>query len=199
MTGFSAGGFDPADLDRHAARAVEQITALAKRATRFASRIALFSVIASGGGFLLGLAAFDSSTGWIVIGGVFAAISIGAALLARWRVGSVKRHVPQLVGEIRTLLGQGRQAGTQVIETFAVQSPDGTLHYEADIGSAGAIGLGRTMLGYRGLIGGGTETFARLTSTITALTTFPVLALIAVLTALVFLGLSFIFVIVILL
>lgn len=187
-----------ADIDQYATRAVAQVTALARRASRFASLIALFAVVSCVGGFLLGLAAFDDGRNvWIAIGGFFAVVGAGAALLGRWRVGSVKRHVPELADEVRTLLTQGRQA-TQLIDTFQVTDADGTQHYQARIDGAGAVEVSRTLWGLKGIVGTGTQTFARLTATITALTTYPLLALMAVLISLVFLGLSAIFALVLL-
>lgn len=186
-----------ADLDQYSGRAVAQVTALARRASRFASWIAAFAVVSCVGGFLLGLAAFDDDRVWTVIGGFFAVLGAGAALLGRWRVGSVKRHVPLLADEVRALLSQGGQA-TQLIDTFQVTDADGTQHYQARIDGAGAVEVSRTLWGLKGVVGTGTETFARLTATITALTSYPLLALMAVLISFVFLGLSAIFALVLL-
>ena len=199
MTGFDVGGFDAGDLEEHARRAVAQIAGLARRAARFATTILVFTVASCVIGFVLGWQAFDGSTGWAVLGGFFAVVAIGAALIGRWRVGSVKRHVPALVDEMKGLLFYFHQATTEVIDTFVVEHPDGTHHYEARVDGTGAFDLGRTMLGYRGMVGDGTQAFGRLTATITALTSYPILALTAVLISLVFVGLSVIFAFVILL
>ena len=49
--------FSAADLDAYASRAVDKITTLARRASRFGTFVLLFAVLACGIGFLLGLAA----------------------------------------------------------------------------------------------------------------------------------------------
>ncbi len=70
--------FSMAELDAYSSRAVAQVTALARRASRFASLIAAFVVVSCVGGFLLGLAALDRTrNAWIVIGGFFAVVGAG--------------------------------------------------------------------------------------------------------------------------
>jgi hypothetical protein len=190
--------FSAADLDAYASRAVDKITTLARRASRFGTIVLLFAVLACGVGFLLGLQAFGSdSTGWWIIGGFGVVVGVGSALLGRWRLGSVKRHVPELVGEVRTMLTDGRQAGARLIDTFVVTDPQGAERFEARIDSSNGIELTRTLWGYKGLVGSGTQAFARLTSAVSALTSYPLLALLSVLTALGFCGLSVIFLLVI--
>lgn len=185
--------FSMADLDAYATRAVTQVTALARRAARFASAVAVFVVVSCVGSFLLGLSALDDRRdAWMTIGWFFGVVGVGAALLGRWRIGSVKRHVPELAAEVRSLLTQGHQA-TQLIDTFSVRDASGTEHYQARLDSAGAVEVSRTLWGLKGLVGTGTNTFARLTATITALTSYPLLALVSVLISLVFLAWAGIF------
>jgi len=185
MHDFSAG-----DVDRSAQIAVEKIKTLAGRATGFGTKILMFAVLTCGIGFLLGLAAFGrDSVGWWLVGGFGVVVGVGSALLGRWRLGSVKRHVPELVGEVRTLLTDGHQAGNQFVEVFIVD--------DADRGAGTGIELTRTLWSYKGIVNTGTQSFGRLTSAITALTTYPMLAVLAVLTGLGFCGLSLIFLLVI--
>jgi len=182
-----------AELDTYSSRAVAHVTVLARRASRFAALVALFAVVSCVGGFLLGLTALDGGrNAWEVIGGFFAVVGAGAALLGWWRVGSIKRHVPELATEVRSLLAEGKRA-TELIDTFQVTDDDGTQHFQARIDSSGAVDVTRTLWGLKGVVGTGTQTFARLTSTITALTSYPLQALMAVLISLVFLGCSAIF------
>lgn len=184
--------FNAADIDRYASIAVEKITALARRAAKFGTAVLLFAVVTCGVGFLLGLAAFGrDSTGWWIVGGIGVVIGVGAALLGRWRLGSVKRHVPELVGEVRTMLSDGRQAGNQFIEVFVVN--DG----EPGAAPSGGMDLTRTLWGYKGIVNSGTQTFSRLTAAITSLTSYPMLAVLSVLTGLAFCGLSLVFLVVI--
>lgn len=184
--------FSAADADRYATMAVEKITALAGRAAKFGTAVLVFAVLTCGVGFLLGLAAFgNDATGWWIIGGLGVIVGVGAALLGRWRLGSVKRHVPELVGEVRTMLSDGRQAGAEFVEVFVVD--------DSASGSPTSSGmeLTRTLWGYKGMVNSGTQTFGRLTAAITSLTSYPVLAILAVLTGLAFCGLSLIFLLVI--
>jgi hypothetical protein len=182
--------FNMADIDVYADRAVEKITILARKAARFATAILAFVVVACVGSFLLGWAALDDSRNvWLVLGGFFGVWALGAALLGRWRIGSVNRHLPGLATELRGLLSQGRSAGSHVIEAFVVEEADGNSRFAARLDNAGAVGLGRTMWGFKGAVGTGTQAFGRLTATVTALTSYPVLALVAVLISLVFLAL----------
>lgn len=183
-------GFNVSDIDALAARATERITMLARRAAKFSTGVLLFVACAVIGSFLLGYAALDGRRNvWLVLGGFFGVWALGAALIGRWRVGSVQRHVPELTNEFRSLLGQGRQAGAGMLETFVVTDADGNEHFAAQLDHSSAVGVGRTLWGYKGLVGSGTEAFGRLTATITALTSYPMLALVAVLISLVFIAL----------
>ncbi|MFP5489551.1 MAG: hypothetical protein ACLGHQ_14760 [Acidimicrobiia bacterium] len=162
------------EIDEVVRRAVDSITTIAGRAAAFATRILLVTTTVCVGGFLLGIAALTGGieTVWIVLGIVFASIAIGAAFIARWRVGAVRRHVPELVDEVRTLMTDGRDSTRTVIETFAVDPDD------ADRGSA--IVLSRQMYGFRGAVGSGATKATRLAAAVAALTTFPVLVLLAI-------------------
>jgi hypothetical protein len=182
------------DVDGIVRRAVDTITMLAGRAAAFSTRILLATTVVCVGGFLLGVSALSGGieTVWIVLGIVFGSIAIGSALVARWRVGAVRRHAHELVDEVRTLVTEDRDATRTVIETFAVD-PDG----DGQPGAAGgsAIVLSRQMHGFRGVVAGGLEQTPRLSAAITALTTFPILVLIAILISTVFGFLGFIFMI----
>lgn len=184
-----------AEIERLVQRAVGGITTIARKAVRFSTKLLLATVVICVGGFLLGLAALDGGvrTVWIILGIVFAAIAIGGALIARWRVGSVRRHVPELANEVRSLISEGKESTRTVIETFTVDADhDG----DADGLSGGsAIVLTKQMYGFKGMIGSGLESSARLTAAVTALTSFPGLVLAAVGISLVFGFLSLIFLI----
>jgi hypothetical protein len=182
------------ELDELVQRTVDAVTVIAKKATRFATKLLLGAAIVCVGGFLLGVAALSGGIQqvWIVLGIVFGSIAIGGALLARWRVGSVKRHVPELANEVRSLITDGKDSTRSVIETFAVDADgDGTRDVFEDGGSA--IVLSRQMYGLKNLAGSGLESSARLTAAVTAITSFPALVLGAILISMVFgfLGLIF--------
>lgn len=180
------------DIDEVVRRAVDTITMIAGKAASFATRILLVTTVVCVGGFLLGVAALSGGieTVWIVLGTVFGAIAIGGAFVARWRVGAVRRHVPELVEEVRTLVRDGHDSTRTVIETFAVDPDD-----PEGAGRGSAIVLSRQMYGFRGAVVGGVEHATRLTAAVTALTSFPGLVLIAVAITMVFAFMGVVFLI----
>lgn len=179
------------DIDQIVQRAVAGVTAISTTAARFATRILLVALVVCIGGFLLGVAALSGGirTVWIVLGIVFGSIAIGGAMIARWRVGSVRRHVPELADEVRTLVTEGRQAGRTVIETFAVDADGGGDGFDG----GSAIVVTRQMNGFRTMVGSGLESSARLSAAVTALTSFPALVFAAVAITFVFAFLGVIF------
>lgn len=183
------------DLDRLVQRAVDGITTIAGRAAAFSTRLLLGTMVVCVGGFLLGTAALSGGirTVWIVLGVTFGAIAIGGAFVARWRVGSVRRHVPELADEIRTLISEGADGSRTVIETFTIDEDGDGRRDGLDGGSA--VIMSRQMYGFRNMAGSGLESSARLTAALTALTSFPLLVLSAVLVSLVFAFLGAIFLI----
>lgn len=183
------------EIDDLVQRAVNTVTTIAHRATSFATKLFLATALVCIGGFLLGVAALSGGieTVWIVLGIVFGAIAIGGALLARWRVGSVRRHVPELADEVRTLISDGKDTSRTVIDTFVVDT-DGDGDRD-DFTTDSAIVLSRQMYGFRNVVGSGLESSARLTAAVTAMTSFPGLVLVAVAISLVFGFMALIFLI----
>ena len=123
----------------------------------------------------------------------FGAIAIGGAFIARWRVGSVKRHVPELADEVRTLVSEGRETGRTVIDTFTVDADGDGSADGLDGGSA--LVIGRNLHGFRSLTASGLESSARMTAAVTALTSFPALIAATIVITLVFAFLGVIFLI----
>ncbi len=185
------------EIDDIVQRVVHGVTTIAGKAARFSTRLLLITSVICVGGFLLGVAALSGGirTVWIVLGIFFGAIAIGGAFLARWRVGSVKRHVPELADEVRTLVSEGRETGRTVIETFVIDGDGDGDGERGGFASGSALVVGRQMYGFRGTVGSGLESSARLTAAITALTSFPGLILAAIAITLVFAFLGFIFLI----
>lgn len=191
-----------AEIDELVRRTVATVTSIADRATAFATKLFVVAAVVCIGGFLLGVAALSGGieTVWIVLGIVFGSIAVGGALLARWRVGSVRRHVPELADEVRTLIREGRDGTRTVIDSFVV---DADVDADADVGvdpdrgrhrtGGSAIVMSRQMYGFKNVVGSGLEHTARLAAAVTALTSFPVLALVTIAISLVFgfLGLIF--------
>ena len=174
------------DLDRLARRAVDSVLHLVRRATALAGGILMFTVVASVGGFLLGLAALSGGmrTLWILLGGFFAIVSIGAITTAMLRLRSVKRNAGALVGEVRALIsgdGHTQRTITDTISSTESKSDDGI------------VDLSREFISIRGVIGNRVGQFRELTSAVTAVTSFPGLVAISTLIAFVFVGLSLIF------
>lgn len=177
-----------AEIDDLVRRTVDTVKMIADKATAFATRLLLGAAVVCIGGFLLGVAALSGGIEqvWIVLGLVFGAIAIGSALVARWRVGSVRRHVPELANEVRTLISEGRHGTRTVIDTFVVDA-DGEGDGERDGFDRGsAIMMSRQMYGFKSVVGSGLDSSARLTAAVTALTSFPGLVLGAIAISLVF-------------
>lgn len=187
------------DVDRLVQRAVAGITSIAARAARFSTRLLLMTLVLCVGGFALGVAALSGGieTVWIVLGIVFGTIAIASAVLARWRVGSVKRHAPELANEMRALVTSGNPADREVVEVFTVDDPVAAsgMHVSTDGESGSAVVMSRQMYGFREIPTRTLEHSARLSEAIRAVTTFPALVLAAVLVSLVFGFLSFFFLI----
>jgi hypothetical protein len=185
-----------ADIDELVRRAVDTVTMIAGRAAGFATRILLGTTLVCVAGFLLGVAALSGGVEqvWIVLGVVFGSLAIGGAFLARWRVGAVRRHVPELADEIRAMISQGGETSRTVIDTFVVDDDDvdGRGGPAAD---GSAIVLSRRMYGFREIAGSGIDSSTRTFAAVRALTTFPFLLLMAVAISCVFAFCGFLFLI----
>jgi hypothetical protein len=66
--------------------------------------------------FVTGLWVFDSSVGWIVIGGVLCLIPVAAAARAWLMVRGTMRSAPELVEELRSFLDTSRSAAGALID-----------------------------------------------------------------------------------
>jgi len=184
-----------AEIDELVRRSVKTVTVIAQKASAFATRLFLTTAVICVGGFLLGVAALSGGIEqvWIVLGIVFGTIAVGGALLARWRVGSVRRHVPELADEVRTLISEGRDGTRTVIDTFVVGADvDPDREHPGPAGGS-AIVMSRQMYGFKNVVDSGLDHSARLTAAVKAMTSFPGLVLGAIVISLVFgfLGLIF--------
>jgi hypothetical protein len=168
------------DIDGRVTRTISTLTLIADRVTRFSGKLLLGVAVVSIGSFLLGLAALEGGIRnvWIVLGGAFGVIAVGAALIARWRIGGVRRQVPAIAAEVRTLLTEGRRDAVEVIEQFHGPAGGG----ERD----SVIVVSRSMSGLRGVARHGLAGSEHLVKAVTAITTFPGLAAMAVLISIVF-------------
>ncbi len=169
-------------------RTIRVLTTIAERVTRYTTFLLAGVALIAVASFLLGVAALSNGirTVWIVLGIVFAAWAIGAAFVARWRLGRIRKHVPAIANEMRALLTDGKGQAQLIIQEF--QDDD-------DSTAESAIVVSRRLYGLRSVAGHGFEGSARLTDAVTAITTFPGLALVAVGITAVFGFLGFIFLI----
>lgn len=175
------------DVEALVERTIATITMIARKAFKFSRIIAALAAVVCVGSFLLGIAALSAEIQpvWIVLGIVFGAIAIGAGLIACWRVGSIQRHIPELVNEIRALVSNGTQTTKDVIETFNVN--------DRESNAESAIELSREVFHFKSVIGHGLESSARFAAAVTALTSFPWLMLTVIAITAVFGFLSLIF------
>ena len=188
MSASDSNGFGRDDLDALAQRAVVTVMTLVRRGLALAGGVMMMAVIFAGGGFLLGLAALDGGIEkvWIVLGGSFAVLAVGSVGLAIMRLRSVKKSADTLFTEVRELIGGDRQTQRTVIET--VESTDGR---EGD----GVVAISREFFTLKGAVGNRIGHFKSLGLALTAITSFPILIAAATLFTLMFVGLSFIFLI----
>ena len=194
-----------ADIDELVHSIVGSVSTIADRAAGFSTKLLLLVVVVCVGGFLLGVAALSGGiqSVWIVLGIVFGSIAIGCAGIARWRVGAVRRHIPELAGEVRTMISEGAPESRTVIDTFVVEV-DGEPLEGASAGATGVPGeptqgsasvRSRQMGGFSSSIGPGLARWPQMFAAVRALTTFPFLLLAAVAISMVFGFLGFIFLI----
>ena len=188
MSAADSNGFGRDDLDALAQRAVNTVMTLVRRGLALAGGVMMMAVIFAVGGFLLGLAALDGGIEkvWVVLGGSFAVLAVGSVGLAIMRLRSVKRGDDTLFTDVRSLIGGDRQTQRTVIET--VESTDGR---EGE----GVVAISREFFTLKGAVGNRVDQFTSLGPALKAITSFPILIAAASLFTLMFVGLSFIFLI----
>ncbi len=185
MTGDSVyvGDATPQGL---AQRAVDMFLTLVRRGTALAvGTLAVVSLICVGS-FLLGVAALseDNRTAWIVIGGIFVVIGVGAVALAIFRLWLVKRSATELVVEVQQLLVGDRQTERVVIDTIEASEK---------VQDQSAVVMSRQFFTLRDSIDGKGKQFLALAYALRAMTTFPFLMLVATTVTVVFATLAVIF------
>jgi hypothetical protein len=104
-----------ADLDRVAVRVTDGIRNTLSRVSSFALGLAAFSFLIGIATFATGLWVFDSSTGWLVIGGVLCFTPTVAALLAWFYVHATIKIAPRLLGDVRTVMSESGDAKNVLI------------------------------------------------------------------------------------
>ena len=183
MTDFDDRGDS---VDALADRAVESLLTLVRRGTALAGGALAITMVICLGGFALGLAALSDGmrTVWIILGGTFAVVGIGAVVLAIVRLLRVKRSAVMLLTEVRDLIAGDSKSERVVVETL--ESSDG-------VQDQSAVVMSRQFFSMQNSVGGRGDQFLELSSALRAVTSFPLLMLLSTLITIVFGGLSLIF------
>lgn len=181
-------GFGLDDLDRLAERAVGAVMTLVRRGTALAGGVLILAVVVGIGGVFLGIAALDGGIEkvWIVLGSVFAAMSIIFVGTAIVRLRSVRKGTDELVGEVRSLIGGDKRTERTVIET--VESTDASAN-------DGVVAISRQFFSLKTEVGDRVGQFRRVGMALTAITSFPGLVAVSTVISFVFAGLSVLFLI----
>lgn len=174
---------DPREL---AERAVDSFLTLVRRGTRLAVGTLLIVSVICIGGFLLGLAALEGGvrTAWILLGGLGAVVAVGSLLLAVVRLWAIGRLSVALVDDLYSLITSDPGSERVVIET--VESSDGVQDQSAVVMSRQFFAMDSSLAGRAGQ-------FGALSVALKAVTSFPLLILLATAITVGFAGLSVLF------
>lgn len=91
-------------LDVTARRAGEGVQALLRRLASLVGGLVVVAVLISLATFATGMWVFDSSTAWIVLGGIVCLVPVGAALIGWLLVHGAAKYTPRLISDINTFL-----------------------------------------------------------------------------------------------
>ena len=178
-----------ADLDELSRRTATLVTTLARKGMSVATGVAVVVGVIGGLSYLTGLAGLDGSahSAWTVVGAAMLIVAVGAPLLARWRLSRVHRHVTQLVGEVRTLVARDPEAERVVIETVAYDQRD------EGAGDLRPVVYDTRQFNRLRVVSGRASDLRELPGALRAVTTFPLLLLLALLGVVIFGILGFFF------
>jgi hypothetical protein len=169
-----------------AQRAVDMFLTLVRRGTALAVGVLAVVALICLGSYSLGIAALTDQGRvlWILLGGAFVIVGVGAVVLAITRLWLVKRSASMLVDEFQRLV-EG-DAGTErvVIETIEASE---------DVQDQSAVVMSRQFFTLRDSLGGQATQFVALAYALRAMTTFPFLMLLATVVTLGFAGFGLIF------
>jgi len=134
MSDGTRPAFGTGDLDRLVDRAMKALASFARRGSTITTGVALVALLVVGLAYLVGLAAFDGGARavWIGVGAAMLVASVGAPLLASFRLRAIPRQSAALAAELHSLLGHDAEAKRVVIDTVA-----------ADDGATGTMPSGR--------------------------------------------------------
>jgi hypothetical protein len=159
-------------LEDLAERAVDAFMTLVRRGTALAVGTFAIVVFVCVGAFALGVAALDDGMEvvWIVLGGFGAFVAIGSVALAMFRLWAIKQLSTQLVEEVYALVSSDARSERVVIET--VESSDGVQDQSAVVMSRQFFTMQDSMVGKAGQ-------FVALTAALRAVTSYPLLMVLA--------------------
>ena len=137
------------------------------RLSSLATGVAIVAAVIGAATFATGWWLFpDSRTAWIIIGGVFCLIPVGAALFARLLLRITAKYAPQLIDNVRTFLGGASPAARVLIDSDSGQP---------------VITSSKTFTGVRTELASRSRELPALWAGVRAITSIPGLAAIAVL------------------
>jgi hypothetical protein len=183
-TGPSSNPLDR--LDELARRAVDGFLRFVRKGVRFGLWVLLFVTLVCGVGFALGIAALSGSsqTFWLLLGGGFAIVAIGATLLAVIRLWAIRTTSATLVREVRAMIGLDRANEQVVIDTIET----------SERSSSTTVVISSNQYGqWQQAIRGRTGEFTAVALALAALASFPRLLGLALLITLTFMALSLVF------
>jgi hypothetical protein len=155
-----------------AQRAVDSFLLLVRRGTRLAVGTLVIVALICLGGFALGLAALDGGvrTAWILLGGIGAAVAIGATVLALFRLWAISTMSVALVTDLQTLMAGDPTSERMVIET--VEASDG-------VQGESAVVMSRQFFTMNDSVAGRAGQLVALSLALKSITTFPFLLLLS--------------------
>jgi hypothetical protein len=169
-----------------AQRAVAMFLTLVRRGTALAVGVLSVVALICLGSYALGIAALTDQgrTLWIVLGGVFVVVGVGAVVLAITRLWLVKRSASSLVEEFQRLLEGDDREQRVVIDT--IEASEG-------VQDQSAVVMSRQFFTLRDSIDGRATQFVALAFALRTMTSFPFLMLVATVVTLGFAGFGLIF------
>ncbi len=181
-------GFGVEDVRALAERAVDTFLHLVRRGMALAGGVLIIAAFCCVGGFLLGYAALSDGvrTLWVVLGGFFMIVGIGAVIVAMWRLSRIRRAADSLVDEVTRWITGDQQAERVVIETIETSE---------EVDGENAVVLSRQFFDMQSSIGPRRAQFTEITTALRSITSFPALIAVATLVSFVFAGLGLLFLI----
>jgi hypothetical protein len=182
----SASARGPDNYERVARRAVRSVMTLVRRGVALAGGLLIITLVICGGGFALGYAALSDGMQkvWLLIGGFFAVLAIGAGVLAVIRLLSVRAREAQLIEELRRLISGDPRSEQIVIET--IETNDAAQ-------DQGVVVMSREFFTMRESLGPRIVDFPALRESLSAVTSLPFLVFITMVVSFVFAFLGLIF------